>query len=190
MNEEVLNWGKPTVILNGWGVGAVKMYPAVEDSTELTPEEGEETEATIEGGEVEASRRNSNKYNLASEIRTMSGRKKPLPSVNGKINGTGCVAILPEDLTAMGILIQKANAHLLDSYTAADGGRWAYNFKALKPASGDQVKWGTFTVTGASGAITSLEGVEISAITKIEFEEVESEGAEKPAKITVYTKGS
>lgn len=184
-----MNWGKPTIIVD-WNDTPQVLPTPVEDSTQLETEEGEEIEATVEGGEVEAARYHRNKYNLDFEIRTMSGRKKPLADKDGVIKGTGSILVIPEDLESQGIYIPKSVCRNVASYTAADGGRWAYRYKALKNDIGDQCLWGYYEVTGASGKITDVENVPMSDIKKIEFTPVQAEGEAAPEKITIYTAGA
>lgn len=188
-----LNWGKCRLGVFWQYAGTTEtsnhIFPvAAEDTTQLNTEEGDEIEATIEGGEVEATRYTSNKYTLSCELRTLDGRKKPLKDADGRIAGTGKVILIPETPDAYGLLIEKASARLVDSFTAADGGRWAYNFKALKPAAGDQCKLGTFTIKDKQGAaITDIDAMTTDSIGSITFQPVEVEGEDKEDEIEVYS---
>ena len=53
---------------------------------------------------------------------------------------------------------QKAAVSVEDTFTAQDGGVWAYTFDALKAAKDKkQVQWGKIIVTESSGNITKVE---------------------------------
>lgn len=187
-----LNWGKCLLAVLWANAGEstknLKLFPiAAEDTTELGVDEGEEIEATVEGGEVEAVRSKANKYNLAAQIRTLAGRKKPLKDKDGKVSGSGSVILIPENFTEdYGIYIENANAKLIDSFTAADGGRFLYRFKALKAAEGNSVKWGKIGITGTG--ITDLDSLTAANITSITFTEIQTEGETAPTEQTIYSK--
>ncbi len=45
-------------------------------------------------------------------------------------------------------MIDKSTVSAEDSFTSQDGGMITYTHDALKPESGNQVKWGVIKVTG------------------------------------------
>ncbi len=148
----VLSWGKPSIYVGKLdGSNAVtykKWYTPVLDSTQLETTKGDKSEAKIEGGENEAVRYAKNTYALTLSIRAAKGRKKPVSDSDGIVAGEYSLILVPEDPTAPGLKIDRATISVEDTWSAADGGTWAYTFDALKPATGDQVKWGVATVSG------------------------------------------
>ena len=189
-----LNWGKCVLAVlwakAGETTKTLHIFPvAAEDTTELSTDEGDEVEATIEGGEVEAVRYTANKYNLTAQIRTMNSRTKPLKDSDGRVDGQGSVVLIPENMdTDYAIYIENASARLVDSFTAADGGRFAYTFKALKASSGSQVKWGKLALTGTG--ITDIDSLKTATIKTIKFTEIATDGETAPTQTTIYTSGS
>lgn len=158
----VLSWGKPRLFIQKIGEtnAAWKELPTpVEDSTQLTTTKGDKVEAKVEGGENEDVRYGKNTYALAFNIRAAKGRKKPVPDSDGIIVGEYKVALQPEDPDTPGLMIEKAKLSIEDTWSSADGGMWAYTADALKPESGDQVKWGKVAVS-EEGAVTFTEDQE------------------------------
>lgn len=66
MENQELDWGKCKVVVdkNGQRGKATTIEDIVEGSTQLNTEQGQKTEAVIEGGEVIATRYQRNKYSL------------------------------------------------------------------------------------------------------------------------------
>ena len=66
MENQELDWGKCKVVVdkNGQRGQAITIEDIVEGSTQLNTEQGQKTEAVIEGGEVIATRYQRNKYSL------------------------------------------------------------------------------------------------------------------------------
>lgn len=151
----VLSWGKPKIYIQKVGGTTWKKLPdPVENSTQLATTKGEKVEAKVEGGENEGVRYGKNTYSLALNIRAVAGRKKPIPDSDGIIEGEYKIALQPENPDAPGLQIDKSTASIEDTWNSADGGVWAYTFDALKPESGDQVKWGKVVVGGTDAAPT------------------------------------
>lgn len=149
-----LAWGKCRVFtakLTSGTPGEYKEWPTpVEDSLQLNPTKGDKLEATVEGGEPEATRRKRNKHEVVFEIRQGNEdgtpRKKPYDDVDGVIDGEFCLLIQPENIEVEGIKIDRCVISCEDSLNMADGGRWKYTFDVLKPTTGNQVKWEKITV--------------------------------------------
>lgn len=152
----VLSWGKPRIFYKLSSATTWKEAPTpVEDSTELTTEKGDKTEAKIEGGANEDVRYGKNTYALTFTIRATKGRKKLMPDVDGIINGTYSIALIPEDATIEGFKIDSSAVSIEDGWTAADGATWIYTFDALQPEDGTkQVKRGVLTPTGEGDNVT------------------------------------
>ena len=159
-----IGWGKPDVYvkdLETVGAKWQKVPTPIEDSTELSTEKGDKLEALIEGGEAEDVKYKSNKYTLAYGIRRMKNRAMPFADVDGVISHRYAVAIVPEDPTAPGCLIDNSIVSAEDVYNAADGSSVTYTHDVLKPTSGNAVKFGTITVTESGGEITSITCAEV-----------------------------
>lgn len=147
----VLTWGKPRIFIKDiddtsskW----IELRTPVEDSTQLTTTKGEKKEAKVEGGENEDVKYKKNTYALVFNLRGVKGKAKPVMDADGVIEHNYKVLLQPEDATMDGFCIDKASVSVEDTWSAADGTMWAYTFDAIKPDSGDQVKWGTVTATG------------------------------------------
>lgn len=153
----VLSWGKPRIFIKNLDESSSKwkeLPTPVEDSTQLATTKGDKKEAKIEGGENEDVKYSKNTYALTLNIRQAKGRTKPIYDEDGVIKANYQVVLLPEDETLEGFSLDKSSVSVEDTWSAADGGVWAYTFDALKPAAGDQVKWGTISVTGTGDNIT------------------------------------
>ncbi len=160
-----VSWGKCSVYvkdLEESGAKWQKLPTPIEDSTELSTEKGDKLEALIEGGEAEDVKYKSNKYALAYGIRRMKGRVMPFADVDGVIAHRYAVAVVPEDATAPGCLIDNSAVSCEDVYNAADGASVTYTHDVLKPESGNAVKWGTITVTESNDGITGITCTAIS----------------------------
>lgn len=157
----VLSWGKPRVFIKDLDATTPtweEMPTPVEDSTELSTTKGDKQEAKIEGGENEDVRYGKNTYALNLNIRAAKGRKRPISDNDGVVSHNYAVALQPEDPDVQGFCMEKATVSVEDTYTAADGGVWAYTFDALKGAKDKkQVVWGKIIVTESAGSITKIE---------------------------------
>lgn len=152
-------WGKPRILIKKIGGESWEELPApVENSTQLTTTKGDKKDAKIEGGENEDVKYSKNTYALTFNIRAMEGRKQPIPSDDGVIADLYAVAVQPENPKSQGFAFLKAAASVEDSFTAEDGGIWAYTFDALKKdKSSKQIYWGVVSITETGGAITKVE---------------------------------
>lgn len=157
----ILSWGKPKLFAKNLDVEGsewIQFPTPVVDSTELAPTKGEKKEAKIEGGENEDVKYAKNTYALTCAIRAAKGRKKPIADEDGVINGNWAFVLQPEDPTTQGFVMRKSTASLEDSFTAAEGGNWAYTFDAIKDGDHKQVEWGVITVTkDAQGKVSKIE---------------------------------
>lgn len=154
-----IGWGKPRIFVKKLDDGTWTELPTpVDGSTQLSTTKGDKSEAKIEGGENEDVKYNRNTYALALNIRAVEGRAMPILADDGVIAGQYAVVLQPENAKSQGFAFLKAAASVEDSFTAADGGVWAYTFDALKKdAKSKQIYWGVVTVTESAGSITKIE---------------------------------
>lgn len=160
----LISWGKCKVYIKDLDATAPKwalLATPAEGTTTLETTKGEKKEAKIEGGENEDVRYAKSTYALNLTIRALKGRKKPIADSDGIIAHNYAVAVLPEDPSCYGILIDKAKPSVADTYSSEEGIQWEYVFDALKPDNGDQVKVGVVTVTGSDDNITGITCEEV-----------------------------
>lgn len=142
----VISWGKPKVEIGLVGAdGAapttwIVLPEIVEDTAQLTTEEGETLEATEEGGGVVDSKTKANKYTFTLSLFAKKGDTKPVPDVDGVITGNYAVRLTAEDPATPGFLMDKSAVSAQETWNAAEGTRWIYTFKGLKPPTGNVVK--------------------------------------------------
>lgn len=149
----ILSWGKPRIWvkdLDTSGADWVEVPTPAEDTTELVTTAGDKIEAKIEGGENEDVRVKRSTYQLNYTIRKAKNRTAPIASEDGVVVNHYAVMLQPEDASCVALSIDKSTVSVEDTFTAADGAMWVIHHDALKPASGNQVKWGTITV-GSGG---------------------------------------
>lgn len=168
------SWGKCTVYIKDLDATTPKwkkLHTPAEGTTTLETTKGEKKEAKIEGGANEDVRLAASTYVLNCTIRGLKGRKKPIPDKNGVVAHTYAVALVPEDPACYGILIERSQPSVTDTFSTEDGILWAYAFDALDPASGDkdQVQIGVISLKNSSNEITTSD----DDIETIECKEVE-----------------
>lgn len=148
----ILSWGKPGLYIRPFGDnGAYTLIPTpVENSSILNTEKGEKKEAPLEGGAMEDVRYLKNKYSFEFEIRVTTAKTMPFTANDGVVSGEYELVLVPEDNTATGFKMDKAHVSTEDTWSAEDGGKVKYTLDALEPSTGDQVKWGTSTVTSGT----------------------------------------
>ena len=124
---------------------AISLYTPVEGTLQLNPTKGEKKEGLVEGGEVEAVKYNKNKYEVGFEIRQGnedgSPRKKPVDDEDGVVPGEYQYLCQPENAEVEGIRIDRCVVSCEDSLNMSDGGRWKYTIDAMKPKTGNTIKW-------------------------------------------------
>lgn len=154
MDQIVLSWGKCTIYTKKTGQNNWKKEPIpVEDSTQLTPTAQDAREAPVEGGELEARKAKANKYELVYQLRAAASRSENITHLDGVVADEYAVAVVPEDASAKGIMIDRCAVSVLDNQFNANAGIVdEYHFNGLKPESGNIVKRGVITVSAASGA--------------------------------------
>lgn len=121
--------------LVGWGKNAVREFEGnsysefadiVENSAKLSVEEGQEQEATIEGGEVEARMKRPDKYILEFERRI--GNPDDL-TTTGYTEEVDSVEIWPLIKDALGVRLIKPSRHISISHDSKDGLKAKYVYK-------------------------------------------------------------
>ena len=106
--KKVLGWGKCT--LNG-------MSDIVERSTSLEVEEGDVTEAKIEGGTDEGRKHGPDKYKLTCNRRIGSASDVKV----GYKESVDSVAVVPENTGAVGVTLSNPSQHIAVKFDSTDG---------------------------------------------------------------------
>ena len=153
-------WGKPRLFAKKIDNGTWFEFPTpVDSSTQLSTTKGDKSEAKIEGGENEDVKYARNTYAVTFNIRALEDRQMPIIADDGVISDMYAFVLQPENPKAQGFCFLKAAASVEDTFTAADGGIWAYTFDALKKeAKKKQIYWGVVTVTETEeGGISKIE---------------------------------
>ena len=157
----VVSWGKPRVLVADLDVESPvweEMPTPVESSTSLETTKGDKKEAKIEGGEYEDVKYLANTYAINLNIRAIKGRKRPISDKDGVVAHNYAIAVQPEDPSCPGLCFRKSAVSVEDTFTADDGGVWAYTFDALKKNSSvGQREWGVIEVTETDGSITAVK---------------------------------
>lgn len=139
-----LSWGKPKIKIDN-----EELWTPVEDSTELTPTQGDKIEAKIEGGEVEAVRYKAPTHQVKFKLRRAKGRPFPKPiNNNGMVEGEHSLTVIPEDATTPGFTMPRGVWTVLETFTAADGAILDVTVDGLAPTDGGKtVQWTDDTST-------------------------------------------
>lgn len=112
-----------------------------EGTTTLTPTEGTDIDATIEGGEVIDSIPGTTSYTLEWEEWSQKGVAPSFADDNGVVSGEYAIQVLPAaDEACPSFQIDRCTIKASLQYTTADGQRTKFTAKVLKPASGNAVK--------------------------------------------------
>lgn len=142
-----LNWGKMKLETKSSEGGAPKenaewkkIDTPKNGTTKIDTTEGNVTEALEEGGGVVDSRTEQSKYKLEFDLFVKKDVDPPFTDVDGVIQGEHAFRLIPEDPTAKGYLIDRAQVAVTESYTSAEGGLMHYVIKVLKPKEGEFLK--------------------------------------------------
>ena len=148
-NEQELDWGKVEVIIDEGTDNAIVIADIVEGTTDLPTEQGEKTEARIEGGEVIASRRQRNKYSL-----TFQEYGQPsVENLDGYVPGVHSVSLYNVDggeENKFLILKIDAKINVQPRYTSAQGTVTTYTCDAIRKKNGKSIEWGEIPTTETS----------------------------------------
>lgn len=148
-----ISWGKPTIFIGAAGSDPLTtantsgtyayslLRTPVEDSTNLTGNQGDKTEATIEGGEAEATQFKAATFELTMNVRMAIDsvnnedvyRRLP-PAFYKEVTGNDAykeytasdiaVVLIPEAEDAPGFYCPSCSVSIMETYTAADGAMW------------------------------------------------------------------
>lgn len=142
-----LNWGKMKLETKPSEGGAPKdseQWKKIDTpkngTTKIETTAGNVTEALEEGGGVVDSRTEQSKYQLEFDLFVKKDVDPPFTDVDGVIQGEHAFRLIPEDPTAKGYLIDRAQVTVQKSYTSSEGGILHYIVKVLKPKTGEFVK--------------------------------------------------
>ena len=161
-----ISWGKPQIFIgpttatiatsassgtNDWYL----LSTPVEDSTNLTGTQGDKTEATIEGGEAEATKYNAATFELTMNVRMaldgMDYRYLPNPLYkevtgnNARTEYTASsvsVVLIPQEEAAPGFYCPDCSVSIMETYTAADGAMWEITLAPNASGTAKAVQWG------------------------------------------------
>ena len=161
-----ISWGKPQIFIgpttatiatsassgtNDWYL----LSTPVEDSTNLTGTQGDKTEATIEGGEAEATKYNAATFELTMNVRmALDGTNyrylpnplyKEVTGNNARTEYTASsvsVVLIPQEEAAPGFYCPDCSVSIMESYTAADGAMWEITLAPNASATVKAVQWG------------------------------------------------
>lgn len=169
-----ISWGKPKIFIGPASTApksanAVidttdyvwQMLPTpVEDSTNLTGTQGDKTEATIEGGEAEATRYNAATFELTMNVRmALDGEEgslvyRYLPddlySDSGLTNhdeytkSSVAVCLIPAAENAPGFYCPDCSVSIMETYTAADGAMWEITLAPNASGTTKAVQFGQY----------------------------------------------
>lgn len=145
-----LSWGRPRIFtkdLDTENATWKEINTPVEDSTELQTTKGDKMEAPIEGGQNEDVKYKGSTYELVYNIRKYKGRSAPYATKDGVSTHHYSVALMPEDVTNIGFVIERTAVSVDDTFTAADGAIWNVQHDAIAAVTGNTVKWGTLSIT-------------------------------------------
>jgi len=157
-----ISWGKPTILIAPTGTAPLssasssgaylwqQLSTPVEDSTNLTGTQGDKTEATIEGGEAEATKFAAATFELAMNVRMALDsnvyRRLPKPFYKETTGNNAykeyttsnvAVLLIPEEENAPGFYCPDCSVSVMETYTAADGAMWEIT---LAPNASTNVK--------------------------------------------------
>jgi hypothetical protein len=181
---KAISWGKPGIYIAEAGQALGNDYQwellatPVEDSTNLTGTQGDKTEATIEGGEAEATKFKAATFELAMNVRmalennnkhrllptpmyatkqvTISGSATDVVDLDNYSASSVAVVLIPEDDKAPGFYCPNASVSIMDTYTAADGAQWEIVLAPNVPSGGGKaVQFGKYTAT-KKGSMTNV----------------------------------
>lgn len=161
VTKKIIGWGKDSVVETLGGV-ATTYADIVINSTALSVEEGEETEAQIEGGEAEARMRKSDKYTLTFDRRIADPTE--VNSVLGFNDEVDSVQVIPQDNNAVGVTLIKPSRHVAVSFDTTDGLKATYTYKTRGTTDSNgkltDITFQKKTSNSYTAVSTSMEGYE------------------------------
>lgn len=161
-----ISWGKPKIFIGAAGskIGASTfdfylLSTPVEDSTNLTGTQGDKTEATIEGGEAEATKYKAATFELTMNVRmALDGntyRFLPNPFYssaglaehNEYTSANVAVVLVPKEEKAPGFFCPDCSVSIMETYTAADGAMWEITLAPNASGTVKAVQFGQYYAT-------------------------------------------
>jgi len=164
-----ISWGKPTILIATTGTAPLNAASAsgayawqqlstpVEDSTNLTGTQGDKTEATIEGGEAEATKFTEATFELAMNVRMALDnnvyRRLPKPFYKATTGDDAykeytsnnvAVLLIPKEENAPGFYCPDCSVSVMETYTAADGAMWEITLAPNASTNAKAVQFGQY----------------------------------------------
>lgn len=143
----VLSWGKGLLETTPSTDGApaadakwTEIDTPKEDTLQLTPTEGSDTDATEEGGDIVDTRKGKTTWKLEFDLFVKKGKARPFDDNDGDITGEHAFRYTPEDEETEGFLIDRSKVSCQESYTTKDGKLLHYVVRLLKPKTGKTLK--------------------------------------------------
>ena len=143
--KKVLSWGEPVIevgiledddTVKNW----IKLPESVRDSSQLTTEPGETTDALDEGGAIIDQLQEASKYTFETTLFIKEGDEKPIEDKNGVIDHRVSVRWFHKSRKLKGRVLDKASVSVVETWTRGEGGRLRYVFVGLSPKTGDILK--------------------------------------------------
>lgn len=152
--KKIIGWGKCAT--KETVDGAETVYnDIVINSTSLSVEEGEETEAQIEGGEAEARKKNPDKYTLVKERRISEPAE--VDDVLGFTEEVDSVEVIPEEVGAVGVTLIAPSRHVAVGFDTTDGLKATYTYKTKGMTDSDgKLSDITFQKKATAGTFTAV----------------------------------
>ena len=140
----ILKWGKPKIQISKLDASGnpttwKDVDNPVQDSTQLTTNDGNTQEALGEGGELVDFKKEKNRYEFAFENFVKQGVADCVEDVDGVVEGFYAMRLLPEDETLDGIQFAKSVITAGDTYNAADGQRKPYVMHVINAKVGKTI---------------------------------------------------
>ena len=120
----------------GWGRCTIGSHDdIVENSAQLTPEEGQEKTANIEGGSYEGRKKAPDRYTLTFK-RRLGTASDVTP---GYTENFGNIEVHPEDSDAVGVRLKGVSEHIAVGFDTTDGvvATYTYKTKGERDANGE-----------------------------------------------------
>lgn len=151
-----LDWGKCIAVIDEGTPNEKMLYNIVENSTDLPTEQGEKTEARVEGGEVIGTRYQRNKYTL-----TFQEYGKPsIDNIDGIVKDNHTVSLYNIDNGVQNkflILRITAVINVQPKWTSQYGTVTTWTCNAVRQ-NGNSIEWGG--VTDFSYVVTKTDAVD------------------------------
>ena len=178
-----ISWGKPQIFIGAAGSAPLTtantsgayafslLSTPVEDSTNLTGTQGDKTEATIEGGEAEATKYNAATFELTMNVRMAIDEttyRRLAPALYEATTGNDAykeytknnvaLVLIPEAENAPGFFCPSCSVSIMETYTAADGAMWEITLAPNVTANDKAVNFGQYyAVKKTTGGVDTYQ---------------------------------